>query len=208
MATGHPAGDQAETVLHRLLRGSGLDGLRGIAVRRPLTPAVGLVRPLLSVRRADVLAYLADLGQPVRDDASNRDLRFTRNRIRHELLPFLAKEYNSRVVEVLNSFAEQAAAVQQEMELLATQLLAETELPRAGNVCVFDATKLAIASRHQLRGMWQLVWRRENWPRGEMGFAEWDRLAGLCLGESTAHDFPCDIHARHAGRVVRVGPQS
>ena len=61
--TGHTADDQAETVLHRLLRGTGLAGLRGIAARRPLTAVVEVVRPLLAVRRAELLAYLAALGQ-------------------------------------------------------------------------------------------------------------------------------------------------
>src|ERR1700677_2777041 len=58
LATGHTADDQAETVLHRLLRGSGLQGLTAIAPRRKLTGAAELVRPLLTVRRADVVAYL------------------------------------------------------------------------------------------------------------------------------------------------------
>jgi tRNA(Ile)-lysidine synthase len=58
VATGHTADDQAETVLHRLLRGSGLQGLCGIPDRRQLTAGVDVVRPLLGVRRAEVLAYL------------------------------------------------------------------------------------------------------------------------------------------------------
>src|SRR5262249_46014861 len=83
VATGHTANDQAETVLHRLLRGTGLQGLRGIAARRELEPGVGVVRPLLRATRADVLAYLGGLGQPYRHDSSNEDRRQTRNRIPH-----------------------------------------------------------------------------------------------------------------------------
>src|SRR5205823_4132455 len=64
--TGHTADDQAETVLHRLLRGTGLKGLRGIAARRQLADGVALVRPLLSVARASVMAYLQELGQDYR----------------------------------------------------------------------------------------------------------------------------------------------
>src|SRR5262249_54909010 len=111
IATGHTADDQAETVLFRLLRGTGLDGLRGIAPIRALAGEVRVVRPLLSATRQDVLDYLAGLGQDYRTDESNADRRFTRNRIRHELLPLLARAYNPRVREVLCRLASQAAEV-------------------------------------------------------------------------------------------------
>src|SRR5438128_702763 len=83
VATGHTADDQAETVLHRLLRGAGLKGLRGIAPRRPLAPGIDLIRPLLGMARAELLEYLSERGQSYCEDRSNVDLRFTRNRIRH-----------------------------------------------------------------------------------------------------------------------------
>src|SRR5207248_1007280 len=73
VATGHTASDQAETVLHRLLRGSGLHGLRGVAVRRSLAAGIDLVRPLLGVTRTEVRTYLEGLGQPWRHDESNDD---------------------------------------------------------------------------------------------------------------------------------------
>src|SRR5207237_1638397 len=101
VATGHTADDQAETVLHRLLRGTGLQGLRGIAARRDLEPGVGVVRPLLQTTRGEVIAYLDGLGHPYRVDATNSDLSYTRNRIRAELLPLLAARYNPAVVRVL-----------------------------------------------------------------------------------------------------------
>ena len=96
IAVGHTADDQAETVLHRFLRGSGTRGLAGIY---PMADG-GVVRPLIEVRRESVLQWLRDRGQPWRDDPSNRDLRLTRNRIRHELLPILSS-YNPRIVETL-----------------------------------------------------------------------------------------------------------
>lgn len=84
--TAHHADDQAETVLFRVLRGSGPEGLRGIRERRG--PAV--FRPLLPFRRAELEAYAVAVGLRVREDPSNRDPRWTRNRIRHELLPLAA----------------------------------------------------------------------------------------------------------------------
>lgn len=81
--TGHTADDQAETVLVNLLRGAGLSGLAGM---RP-----GVRRPLLALRRSETAALCADLGLRTVIDPSNDDRRFLRNRVRHELLPLMAK---------------------------------------------------------------------------------------------------------------------
>jgi len=104
IALGHTRDDQAETVLFRMLRGSGLAGLAGIL---PVT-AEGLIRPLLGVTRLDVETYLRECGVPWREDASNREPRFARNRIRHELLPRLKQDWNPRLTEVLVHLADLA----------------------------------------------------------------------------------------------------
>ncbi len=101
VAVGHTLDDQAETVLARLLRGAGLEGLRGIAPKR----ADGVVRPLLDVRRAEVLAYAEQVGLRFAQDPSNRDARFLRARVRHTLLPLLEQE-NPRLSEHLANLAE------------------------------------------------------------------------------------------------------
>lgn len=97
IALGHTRDDQAETVLFRLLRGSGLSGLAGI---HPVTPN-GLIRPLIGVAHAEILEYLRGRGLPWREDASNADLRFARNRIRHQLLPQLARDWNPNIADTL-----------------------------------------------------------------------------------------------------------
>lgn len=209
VATGHTADDQAETVLHRLLRGAGLQGLRGIAPRRPLAPGVELVRPMLGLTRPEVLAFLRGLGQPFREDASNRDLCRTRNRIRHELLPLLAREYNPAVVSVLGRLAAQAAEAHRAEEAEAAALLAAAELPRAGPRLVLDRPRLAAAPGRVVRALLRLVWEREGWPRDGMNFAAWQRLAALARGDGVAGDFPGGVRARRRGRVVlleRVRP--
>ena len=73
IAVGHTRDDQAETILHRILRGTGLRGLAGIPSRRPIAEGLTLVRPLLHVGREEIRVYLAALGQSYRDDASNAD---------------------------------------------------------------------------------------------------------------------------------------
>lgn len=104
IALGHHLDDQAETVLLRLLRGTGVGGL---AAMRPVNGAV--VRPLLGYPRAALTAFLEAVGVPWREDASNADLTILRNRVRHRLLPLLAAEYNPRIVEALGRLARSAA---------------------------------------------------------------------------------------------------
>ncbi len=104
VALGHTRDDQAETVLFRMLRGSGLAGLAGIL---PVT-AEGLMRPLLAVTRSDVDAFLRARGISWREDASNREPRFARNRIRHALLPLLKRDWNPRLAESLAHLADLA----------------------------------------------------------------------------------------------------
>lgn len=104
VALGHTRDDQAETVLFRILRGSGLAGLAGI---HPVTEN-GFVRPLIGVARAEVEAFLRSRGLEWREDATNRDLGFARNRLRHELLPALARDWNPKIGSHLAQMADLA----------------------------------------------------------------------------------------------------
>lgn len=110
VATAHHADDQAETVLLRLLRGSGAAGLSGMRTLAPLPGDGGLRvwRPLLRATRAEIEAYCAQRGLATRQDQSNDDQSILRNRIRHELLPIL-ETYNPGVRKVLARVAENAA---------------------------------------------------------------------------------------------------
>jgi tRNA(Ile)-lysidine synthase len=102
VALGHQADDQAETVLYRIVRGTGVAGLAGIPYRRDI-----FVRPLLDVARAQVLRYLRRRSIPFVEDPSNADTRFARARFRHRILPALAQE-NPRVAEALRALAAAA----------------------------------------------------------------------------------------------------
>jgi tRNA(Ile)-lysidine synthase len=152
-----------------------------------------------------VLAYLEALGQAARHDASNDDPRFARNRIRHELLPLLARDYNPRVVEVLSRLAAQAAEVSDDEEAAARELLGRAERERAGDLIILDAAALSGAAGRVVRAALRLVWRREGWPMGEMGFAQWRRLEELARSEAGAHDLPGGVRARRQGRVLQLG---
>ncbi len=115
IATGHTLDDQAETVLLKLLRGAWTEGLSGIHPVLEMgagSPPLLCIRPLLAVTRAEIEAYLERLGQTWCDDETNRSLDYSRNLVRHELLPVLRK-YNPRIVEALAHVAANARAEQQ-----------------------------------------------------------------------------------------------
>jgi tRNA(Ile)-lysidine synthase len=102
VALGHTRDDQAESFLMRLLRGSGARGLAGIY---PVVDGV-IIRPLIDVRRADLIAFLKEMHLSYRIDASNRDTTLTRNRIRRRLMPLLEREFNPAIVETLAHAAD------------------------------------------------------------------------------------------------------
>ena len=114
IATAHTLDDQAETLLLRIFRGTGVRGLAGVHPRLALGErgqAVGeVVRPLLSVRRAELRDYLQGRGQPWREDSSNENLSFTRNRVRQRLLPLITAEFGERAIEHMAELSEIARA--------------------------------------------------------------------------------------------------
>ncbi len=118
IATAHNRDDQAETLLLRLVRGSGRAGLGAMRARTR-----GLVRPLLTLSRQEVLAYLEERGLPWREDVTNADPRFLRNRVRHELLPYLESRFNPRIKETLARTASILADEARLLERRARRLL-------------------------------------------------------------------------------------
>jgi tRNA(Ile)-lysidine synthase len=108
VATAHTKDDQAETVLMRMIRGTGLRGLRGIPAKNYISD-IKIIRPFIGVSRAQVTAYLSSKGCKPRFDRSNTDIRFLRNKIRRRLIPMLEHDYNPEIKDTLSSFAEIAA---------------------------------------------------------------------------------------------------
>jgi tRNA(Ile)-lysidine synthase len=140
VALGHTRSDQAETVLFRFLRGSGTTGLAAI---RPVTRR-GIVRPLIETDRREIVSFLRDRGIPWREDSSNATLDFARNRIRHQLLPQLTREWNPALTETLAHMADLSLAEeaywQAEMDRLADLHLTR----RDGGVLMSAATLAAL----------------------------------------------------------------
>jgi tRNA(Ile)-lysidine synthase len=114
VATAHTADDQAETVLLRIMRGTGTSGLAGVLPRLVVGPKgedpKGIVRPLLETRRRDLKTYLERIGRTWREDSTNSEAVYTRNRLRQLLLPAMEREFNPEIVESLANLAEVARA--------------------------------------------------------------------------------------------------
>ena len=108
IAVAHNADDQAETVLFRLLRGTGVHGLSGIPVVRNSEAGYMIIRPLIDIGRDEIEQYIRDNRLHPNIDASNMENDYTRNKIRNELIPYLEKNYNPNIRKALRRYAELA----------------------------------------------------------------------------------------------------
>ncbi len=206
VAVGQTLDDQAETVMHRVVRGTGVGGLAGIRPSRRLGPGVALIRPLLDVTRAEVCGYLAALGQPSRDDPSNRDTRRTRARIRHQLLPELARGYNPGVAEALARLARLADASARIVARRTLGLARQIVVEATGDRVVLDRPRLARLEPLERAEVIRLAWRRAGWPEGAMDARRWDRLAALAGGEAGRAAVGAGIEARLAPDLLTLAP--
>lgn len=128
VVTGHTASDRAETVLYNLIRGTGIDGIGTLPWQRSIDdfePIVTLIRPLLTFIRRETEQVCQQQAIRVWQDSSNQDLRFRRNRIRQELLPYLREHFNPQVEKLLAQTAEIAAADTYYLEAQASAVFAQ-----------------------------------------------------------------------------------
>jgi tRNA(Ile)-lysidine synthase len=199
----HNANDQAETILMRILRGTGIHGIQGMPATRALTPMVSVVRPLLERQRGEVLEYLERLGQSYRTDSSNVDLQFARNRLRHEILPHLQQHYDPHIYDTLLSLGAQATAMAAETKLAVESLLPTVAVyERAG--FTLQVTPLQSESPHVVRELLRYLWRQFDWPQGEMSSARWQELYLLFLGGDAIRLFPGVIRVEKKGESLYV----
>lgn len=146
IAVAHHSGDQAETILYHLFRGSGLKGLGGI---RPVRGAV--IRPLLCVSRKEILAYLEEKGICYCEDSTNAETNYRRNRLRHHILPLVETEINKKAVENILHAGAMAAEADAYLEAEAQSFLENNgfwEMDESGRTlwCKIDAKDLENAA--------------------------------------------------------------
>jgi tRNA(Ile)-lysidine synthase len=213
IATGHTLDDQAETVLMKFLRGAGTRGLAGIypkldfGIDVPMPffsstfSGVPIVRPLLGVARASIESYLSSLGQDWREDESNLDHRFARNRVRHELLPLLEREYNPNIRVVLSEMAEVARADEEYWQALARgEIAVRTPSRQSLRVDGFAELPLAVR-RHVVRGFLA--------NRGcAADFEHVENVLRCALGEIEKTNLPGDwVASRNGNCLLLLNPE-
>ena len=196
VATGHTLDDQAETVLLKFLRGAGTRGLAGIY---PVVVRDGyrIVRPLLCVTRADVETYLASLAQGWREDESNLDHRFRRNRVRHELLPLLERDYNPQLRHLLADLATLSQGEQHYWDALVAQHLVTS---KSGELLLNGFAELPLALQRR-------VLKRFAEAQGAaLDFAHVEKLRRCALGELRKAELPGDRIATRLNGALQIRP--
>jgi tRNA(Ile)-lysidine synthase len=206
LATAHTRDDNIETVLFRLLRGTGLRGLAGIASHRPLTNSLTVVRPLLACSRAEVVGFLRTLGQDFRTDSSNSSREFIRNRIRNELLPMLRREFSSNVDDAIERLAEQAGEVNEFLELAANKLLGEAQCQVSSGAFQLNISAFGTRPSLVIREALRLAWRGAGLPEQAMTHQWWCQLAEFVKGNASniVLNLPGNVRVERVGEVLVI----
>ncbi len=215
VAVGHTLDDQAETILHRILRGTGIAGLAGMARSRQLTEGVSLVRPLLALRRQQVREYLRTSGAFWVEDESNADLRFARNLLRHRVLAAAEQGHYPAATEALVRLGDQAAALMANRRVTVERLIEQAVERRPdGSLLLHDRlVQLAGGDCQLLADLFSFLWQQEGWPRRDLTQWHLETLARMLVEDSPhpggpipAFGLPGNIQARRDADGIVLQP--
>lgn len=204
VVTGHTADDQAETILQRMLRGTGLTGIGGMAAARELAPGVSLLRPLLELRREVVRGFLESIDHPWREDPSNTELHHARNFVRHEILPRCAVGPFPAASEAIVRLGRQASLVAAAIRSAADHLLEVHASRHADGGIVLRTQPLSGLDRHLVAEVFVALWRREGWPQQGMTARHYAGLAGMVADPTRIHTEAVSTDLPGGIRVTRL----
>ena len=216
VATAHHRDDQLETLLFRLFRGTGLDGLRGVSSYRTVDESTTLVRPLLQSCKQEIVDYLNEIGQTYRTDSSNSSPEYARNRVRNELVPVLESIFPNRWQNALLRISQQANETEEyfneeliKLDARIEETRKREEKYRKASLAVsesspnvlneeYDGVEIPLApfqesSNEIVRRYFRRLWKRMDWSLGSMGAKEWNRLAQAVRKKKAANQFPDNI---------------
>ena len=174
--TGHTRDDQAETVLMRIARGTGIAGLSGVPQRRSLNSSLEIWRPLLTTKRQELRDYLKEISQDYLEDPSNSDPHWTRNRLRTNLLPALRTQVSPRIDESLCSLADHATDYRAVIQFLAAPLASAVQVAEPARLEI-DLKPLAQLPEPILRALLVHWWTEAGLPQAEMTSDHWKSLS-------------------------------
>ncbi|HVW77116.1 MAG TPA: tRNA lysidine(34) synthetase TilS [Alloacidobacterium sp.] len=214
IATAHTLDDQAETVLQKLLRGAWTEGLAGI-FPSVACPTGQILRPFLETRRSQIEAWLREIGQEWREDSTNRDTVYTRNRIRHDLLPVLA-EYNPRIASHLAHLAaiarDEEAYWQLELQRILPSLLLPGRAVRGGGRSSSTHPEESSVGMEveRLRGLSPALRRRILRAAAEqvgttLNFDQTELLLTMCEAKGSRREtMTAEVRAERTPRELRI----
>jgi tRNA(Ile)-lysidine synthase len=191
IAVAHTADDQAEEILLRMVRGSGRKGVAGMRMR-----SRDLIRPLLSIDKAELLEWLEEQEIAYALDSSNNDLKFLRNRVRHQLLPFLEQHFDVGIRKALRKTADSLAADEELLAELTEKAGGEVVCPgqEKGTLRIMRKPFIALSEALQRRVVEQVLWQLSS-------RANYDHI--LMILDAAAHGRPRS--ELHLSRGLRLG---
>ena len=195
VATAHTADDQIETLLFRLARGTGLYGLQGIPVVR-VQDGVSIVRPLLQVRKCELLKVLTEMDQLYCIDETNLQSNYSRNYLRNEIIPALSEKFGGQFDTSLTRIANQA---REHVELL--DELARPMIERSGSN--YHVSRIAqahpVIATHALR----MIWRESRFVESSMNAEKWSELLDFIQSRQDGHlQLPGKITAKVRDKLL------
>ena len=211
IAVAHSADDNAETVLHHLLRGTGPAGLTGINHTRSIGTDLVLYRPLITASRLEIRTALKEVEQPWREDSSNQQLHYQRNWIRHELIPTIEHRY-PHAVDAIN----RAVSGQREWRSLVDHL-AQTWLDRhrIEHRCTgVQQNEVPLKRDHStdrvvIISAMQNLWTNMKWARGAMARNHWCRLANTMNSQTLErYSLPGPVDVNATQQVIILSSKS
>lgn len=179
IAVAHNQNDQAETILFRMARGTGITGAGGI---RPVNGCI--IRPLLACSRKEIECYLKERKIHWREDASNADTEYTRNSLRHHVIPVLECEVNEKAVAHLASLAEEMQQVQAYMEEQAQQQAEQFLARRGARQWILDIRLLKDTKSILQPYLFREALRRAECPMKDVGRVHMEAIGALAEGQS------------------------
>lgn len=204
IALGHNQDDQAETVLMRFLRGSGISGLRGIPAKRTLGDCL-IIRPLIEIKRREIMDFLSAKDISYRSDSSNLKSLYFRNRVRNELMPYLEKDFNPSIKEMLINLAENVSWDFDYLEKAAEERFKKTSSASEKKEVILKKDKFLTLHKALQKLLVRLAIKKLKGNVRRIDYRHWKELEDLLTArpQNSIVDLPGGISAvKKNGKIV------
>lgn len=193
--TGHTEDDQIETILFRIMRGTGFNGLQGIPSIR-VQDGITIVRPLLEISRSEIIEFLNLHSQDFRSDSSNSEDGYTRNFLRNKVLPLIKGRFGEKTDLSMLRLKQQSEELQGLLDELTGRFVEQVRLPTV------DVNDLRNEHRAVIRHAFQRIWKKFGLPEQDMDWEKWNLVADLVQRDSKVLQLPGAITLKKQGTKI------